>query len=288
MWADLPSGKPERKLTEQSARREHRNPFPVFLINLDSSKQRLKVSEAQLHAAGVSFERIIAVDGRNKPVSEFPTYDEAAAVKYYGRGLSSGEIGCYLSHVKALKQFVKSGHQMALVLEDDFLCQPGCWDMMAALEAAISDGKISDWDLINLNQPPKRFYSWLTNIGDNDVSADVLRAFYFPARATAILWSRSGAKSFLAEAQQPICPVDHGFRRRVSENARGLGISPNPFWVTGAASDISEAAPHWKKPRRIGWYRWREVSRQTRCLALASWTKYARSKRDRAMLPQPE
>ena len=36
----------------------------AYLINLDRSPGRLAEADAQLHAAGVSYERVSAIDGR--------------------------------------------------------------------------------------------------------------------------------------------------------------------------------------------------------------------------------
>ena len=65
---------------------------PTFLINLAGSDDRLASSKAQFEDAGWSFERIDAVDGRGKPLSDFEVYDDAAALRYFGRSMTSGDL----------------------------------------------------------------------------------------------------------------------------------------------------------------------------------------------------
>jgi len=115
--------------------------LPVLLINLDGSVERLRKATAQLDAEGLRFERLPAVDGRRLPEAErdrLAPWDRRAFFK----PLSPGEIGCYLSHLAALERIVKEGWPMALVLEDDFVLEPG---FRAALAEVLSrTGQVAD------------------------------------------------------------------------------------------------------------------------------------------------
>ncbi len=249
--------------------------FPVFLINLDSSEKRLETSRTQFEMAGVLFDRVSAVDGRNRTPRDFPNYDEQATQSYYGRGMTCGEIACYLSHVKALRRFVETGQDIGLILEDDFLLSPKDWETLRALEAEIRAGHIIDWDLINLFKPPKKIKQDLMRLNSGR-NTTLYRAFYFPTGAVATMWSRAGAESFLTFASDPLCPIDHHYRKWVSETGRGLGLDPTPFASTNLGSDISDASPGWVKPAPISRYRMKEIRRQSRCLILAQKNRLLR------------
>ena len=49
-------------------------------------------------------------------------------------GLNPGEVGCYLSHIKAWQYVQASGHDDALVLEDDSLLDPTLPEILTALQ----------------------------------------------------------------------------------------------------------------------------------------------------------
>lgn len=87
-----------------------------FLISVDESGLRLNRFFTNNHLSPSDF-NILGVDGR-----------KLSSIDYYNLGvkksfppLSPAELGCTLSHVKALKQFLESENDYALVLEDDVL-----------------------------------------------------------------------------------------------------------------------------------------------------------------------
>ncbi len=239
-------------------------PCPTFLINLNGSTDRLTSAAKQFEAADWAFERIEAVDGRGKPVTDFPNYDDMAARRFFGRSMTSGEIGCYLSHVKAAEAVLASGAEMGLVFEDDFQVQSGGWETLRHTIAALQDGAAPDWEMVNLARPPKHIFAPATGLPQ----AQLDRAYYFPVIATAILWSRSGAQAFLGTYRDPVGPVDHVYRRLLTDRGTGLALRPPPFGVTGMDSDIVGASGGYKPPRLFKgvWWLWRsELARQTHC-----------------------
>ena len=88
-----------------------------YVINLDSSTQRLDEFNAAFNKTNLNIERISAVDGNLIDIEAFS--DENLCKKQMGRGLQPGEVGCYLSHKKAIKQFLSTDAPYAIVFEDD-------------------------------------------------------------------------------------------------------------------------------------------------------------------------
>lgn len=211
---------------------------PVFLINLDGSDERLASSRAQLDAAGRAFTRVPGVDGRNRPATFFKAYNEASAVGFFGRGLKSSEVGCYLSHVKAAQCFLDSGAEFGLVLEDDFSATPASFAQLQELVGDLSGPEAPEFELVNLARHPKLVLSKIGQLKSGDAPVTIYRSFYFPVIATALLWNRKGAENFLNAASDPIAPVDHIFRRLMCQNGQGLALDPPIFSTTGVSSDI--------------------------------------------------
>ena len=86
---------------------------PVYVINLDGQPERWDVMEESLKYWDVkNYTRISAYDGREDDLGDI--------IKgRYPDQMSSGEVGCTTSHLKAIKEFLKTDAPCALILEDD-------------------------------------------------------------------------------------------------------------------------------------------------------------------------
>ena len=87
---------------------------PVYVINLDDKPERWKFMEDQLKYWQVeNYERISAYDGRGDN-----DLSEILKGKYPDQ-MTSGEVGCTTSHLKALKRFLETDAPCAIIMEDD-------------------------------------------------------------------------------------------------------------------------------------------------------------------------
>ena len=88
---------------------------PIYYLNLDAEPERKIFMETQLEYWGIeNYTRISAYDGRgDRDLSEI--------IKgRYPDGMTSGEVGCTTSHLKALRHFLEtSDSPCALIMEDD-------------------------------------------------------------------------------------------------------------------------------------------------------------------------
>ena len=89
-----------------------------YVINLDRSPQRLAVVSQQFDAAGVSFERISAVDGELLPPEKLAAIT-VSRPDY--RRLTPSEVGCLLSHRAAWQLIAAGTDNFAAIFEDDIL-----------------------------------------------------------------------------------------------------------------------------------------------------------------------
>jgi glycosyl transferase family 25 len=115
----------------------------TWVINLDRAPDRLERIRRQLQLLGLPFTRLPAVDARALTPAQRAALDEAGYRRKHGMAPLPGELGCYLSHVEAMRRFLAGGADFALVLEDDVLLhdslpavlhglmqQAGRWDMV--------------------------------------------------------------------------------------------------------------------------------------------------------------
>ena len=87
---------------------------PIYYLNLDEEPERMMYMEAQLKYWEIeNYTRISAYDGRDGR-------DLRHILKgTYPDGMSSGEVGCTTSHLKAMKEFLKTDAPCAIMMEDD-------------------------------------------------------------------------------------------------------------------------------------------------------------------------
>ncbi|MDR3182665.1 MAG: glycosyltransferase family 25 protein, partial [Planctomycetaceae bacterium] len=92
--------------------------LPCYIINLDRAKDRWDEVSGRFQSVGFNVIRVPAVDGREL---RFPHPDFAQRRYFwlYGRPPVGAKIACFLSHIKALKTFLESDAQHALICEDD-------------------------------------------------------------------------------------------------------------------------------------------------------------------------
>jgi glycosyl transferase, family 25 len=102
----------------------------AYVINLDRSPERLQFFSAQAARAGVAFERLSAVDGRQLGDAERA---RAVSPRFQFQPLNPGEIGIFMSQRSAWQRLVDSGEPMAAVFEDDVVLCAGAGALLARL-----------------------------------------------------------------------------------------------------------------------------------------------------------
>lgn len=113
-----------------------------FLINLDRDADRLQAVSRRFAEAGLTFERVSAVYGKDLPPDE-----RRAAVRRLrfrlamGRPVFDGEIGCALSHVRVLDRIVRERIPVACVFEDDVVFTGDVKDALSRVRAFVDPAR---------------------------------------------------------------------------------------------------------------------------------------------------
>ena len=92
----------------------------IYCISLDEDHSRRDFLYSQFVEENVNFIFISAVKGNFLAAKKYFQYMHNH-FRIYNRILSPSEIGCTLSHIKALEEFIDSGERYALILEDDVI-----------------------------------------------------------------------------------------------------------------------------------------------------------------------
>lgn len=118
----------------------------AWVINLDRAPERLARIAAQLERLGLPWTRLAAVDARALTDAQRAALDTPAYERKHGKTPALGELGCYLSHVEVMRAFLASGHEFALVLEDDVILHDG---LPAVLQGLVAHA--GRWDVAKLS-----------------------------------------------------------------------------------------------------------------------------------------
>ena len=114
----------------------------VFFINLDRSTDRLGRFSKLNERLAVDLRRVSAIEGKNVHLP--PVNKAGYALRNSVATPRAGEIGCYLSHLKAYEALLATDREWAIVMEDDCAFNEGSIEAIEAIAAK------DDWDVVKL------------------------------------------------------------------------------------------------------------------------------------------
>lgn len=90
--------------------------LPIYYVNLDQDTERRMFIESHLSEKGfANVHRVPAIYGKEY----LKTHDNPFGHQWFRKTLTPGEVGCGLSHFKAIEQIWNASLPYALVVEDD-------------------------------------------------------------------------------------------------------------------------------------------------------------------------
>ncbi|MFC0445772.1 glycosyltransferase family 25 protein [Pseudidiomarina halophila] len=218
--------------------------WKVLVINLERSPQRWHAMVEQLEASGLPYERVEAVAGDTLTAEQIAqVFDSKAARHNYHYQLSRGEIGCYLSHLKAWQTILNQQLDYAIVLEDDVVL-----DAKFRLLPKVIVQCDEAWDLIKIAAPFKQQKSYVLN------QLDGFRSVRFkkpPMGACGHVVSAAGAAKLLAQRPPFFRPVDVDLQWQTELGLVVRGLMPFPVDNSHQhGSDIFAMGDRRKQPQR--------------------------------------
>jgi glycosyl transferase family 25 len=216
--------------------------IPIFVINLESSKDRLSNITEMLNAYNLKFKRSPAIDGR------LLTHDFKKSIVKSHRGklkLSDGEIGCYLSHLAVYKEIVGSDIKFSLILEDDAFFSP---EFSVLLKSGLPFPV--DMDILKLEGYRRKTVKYISLFSYNDYR------YVFPELVSfgtaGYIITLEGAKKLLKSSKILRQPADHGLFRYWESGVVIYEVHPFPIKQSAFESTIGlERAKSRKKTTGI-------------------------------------
>jgi len=194
----------------------------AYIINLDHATERWSHIQNSFGETNLTLERVSAVDGRTMSLPD-ARFAEGRFRWSHGRETNIFEVACYLSHLKALEQFLATGDEMALIGEDDVVPGPA---LDAVLAAALHYK--NSWNILRL--------TGLSGGGVQVVGLSTGHALAIHTKrlkgAGAYLVDRRAAQSFLDNLLPMRLPYDHAFDREWVFGLRAMAVTPFPISQT--------------------------------------------------------
>ncbi len=179
----------------------------IYVLNLARAVGRRADIVRAAAAAGVALDFIEAVDGRTLTDVQRDLVDHRRRRRITPYLLSDNEIGCWLSHRRAMQALIDSGNSMAAILEDDVALLP---DFPHVLEALQHQGGLFDVVTLYRNfQRDPRFERCRT------LTCGVSLGRIAPMQTGAVGYviTRQAAKKFLAATPRFTHAVDKEMHR---------------------------------------------------------------------------
>jgi glycosyl transferase family 25 len=199
--------------------------------------------------SGIEAVRVAAVNGATL---EFPAsdFDEERYRWLHGREPNRFEVGCYLSHLKAMTAFLQTGAEYALICEDDVVVKPG---LARVLEAAM--GYSRHGNVLRLAGLSNGRGMKVADLGGDHalcVNAGRMKG------AGAYVVDRAAAEAFTEGLLPMWLPYDHAFDREWCFSLKCVSVLPFPVSQTERlfrSSIQKDSGPKLSKLRRwLGTY----------------------------------
>ena len=213
---------------------------PIFVINLDRDVERMTSLAGSLKTMGLDYVRVPAGLGK-----EGPGWEKLVDASLYGdRNRNAmprpGEVGCYLSHLKAMEEFLRTDSPWCLILEDDIEVLPACIPVLAAL------GEQDDWDLAKLFC----FHSGMP-VRKRALTATHHLVVHLTRTTSSAAYAinRRAAETMLKSMRPITEQVDHALERPWETGLRVRGVRPLP--VILAPVSATTTIGYDDRPRRL-------------------------------------
>lgn len=240
----------------------------VKVVSMKGSSARRESFEKLAEAADLNWEFFDARTQAEEPLS----YSESLSRRRFGRPLSKGEVGCYVSHYKLWEELLTSPADQMIVLEDDVIVD---WNALKAI--AEFDCGVAGIDVLRLFAThPFRFvpamYRFLSE------HHHIVRSKGFAFGTQGYLVTRRGAEAFLAGGTTIYEPVDWRISRYWDYRLPCYVIFPFPILERHATSTIGSAGRETTTPAS-----WMERSEK---ILRKIQSRFRREIYDRLVLPK--
>lgn len=212
----------------------------VWVINLKSRPDRLKIIGNQLDLMEIKWSRLNAVDGKTCPKSILEISKKDGEIG----ALSDGVRGCTASHYKFWNEFILSNSEFGIVLEDDVKLSSDFKELLYDTSWIPKNANLIKLEKFAANRPSKLLLGKILTKALNE-TREVRRMYSRHCGTGAYLMSQKGAKKAIEWNNPFSVPIDHVLFNetvsKLSSNLEPLIMVPPIAWQSndiGQGSDI--------------------------------------------------
>lgn len=210
--------------------------IPCWIISLDPSGSMPVALADELKAQGVDFRFIPAVDGRQgvPPLLGAERLDIRKALIRHGRVLRNAELGCYLSHYRALQKAWDEGLERICLMEDDVGLEADFARVLASIEHLPEEVEMVR--LMGLRIRPRKILMPLPEAGSHQLTR--------PERGLCgtqgYVVNRAGMRKILDAACNIYEPIDKFYDHFWEYGLRQYGVEPHVIYEHEHPSSIQQ------------------------------------------------
>jgi glycosyl transferase family 25 len=216
------------------------------VINLDRSPARLARIGGDLERLGIAFTRFAAIDGRGIDPDATSLFDRRGYERRHGKMPAPCEIGCFLSHIGVMREFLQSDAAFCLILEDDAIVSPELPSVLRGLTRLEGE-----WNVALLYGNYDGVAMPLARVDRGHALAGFLAR---QTGAVAYAVDRQAAEIYLRELLPMSLPIDVDFDRAWDFGIRFRGVVPFPVRTGAHPSDIGPVGAKFPWYRRMATY----------------------------------
>ncbi len=212
--------------------------IPIAIITLNPDSTRVRELSSQLTEQNLTYEIFLGVDGRNEfpSLKEGERIDQSQSLKKQLVELTKSEVGCYLSHFRAIKKFYEAGLKQICILEDDVLIEPYFGEVLHSLEALSK--KIEHVRLMGLKRHKRK------NVCQLDKRHKLIRPLKGLCGTQGYVVNRCGMRKILHHGNVIAEPIDKFYDHFWDINLRSYCVEPHIIWerpvVKSSISKVSK------------------------------------------------
>lgn len=225
-----------------------------YVVNLDRSVERWDRMQKMFQDLGVEIIRLPAVDGRKMDPEELKNMRPKLSERHFWlKEMTPGEMGCYLSHLKAWKSLLETEEEWALIMEDDLLVRENVKDFITD-ESWIPEGV----DLIQMTARKEPGAELREKIFKSirSKNARLLKVLRWSNMGTvAYMINRKGAAAMIEISKKVLGPVDDLlflYASPVRQSIDAWGLAPSVFYFDdNMESEIGLEKKNNKTPKLV-------------------------------------
>lgn len=217
----------------------------AYLINLPESTDRKKYACDMLQNVQIDVEVIEAIWGKDL-IYPNELYNSLSYKLRHGKKDNYGEVGCYLSHVKALKKFLDSDNEFAIICEDDISIRK---EFKEVIDLSLKESY--RWDILRLSGLRSGTPIEICKLNDKfSLNVNITRQ----TGSGCYMVNKKAAKILTKELIPMRVPLDHAYDREWLWGLKSLMIYPVLVNQRNGFESTIKARKHYKLPAYIRYW----------------------------------